>query len=387
MPTPTPTPDPYRQFLIDNPDASEGFDENDFRLAESHLERNGFPDPELYEAFNAKIKLENYLELDPSNPQHRRIIDMNWSDVSDRLYHGGQAQCTIGQSALAERIPDEKDREDVYKGLWYPLGIWYYKPSTEWPEKPRDGRAEYDDGQRNVTWTEENLQDIPLFAPKVMDAYNKYVQIPDNLLEDLMLYEQGALEWEGSSLQVFWEEAREDWSKRAFFFPYNIFESEFPASIDANSKYSDITREDREVDLSRFIHSLVTVMYSGDNADIGGILSKSVGCVFFDQRAPYDHGAEGHPTHGEAAVPIPIKILDEIRNNPERYGTPIIGPAQSIGWVPNLEAASKDGDDIPFVYFVKSDEINYLHIDEDYDIDKEIQKYPDHIKITVRRIE
>ena len=64
---PTPTPEPelnkYQIFLLNNPEASEGFTEDEYRLAEEHLRRTPevMDDPEFYEAFNAKIKIEEDL--------------------------------------------------------------------------------------------------------------------------------------------------------------------------------------------------------------------------------------------------------------------------------------------------------------------------------------
>jgi hypothetical protein len=273
-PEPTPTQEPtttlnqYESFLLNNPAASEGFTPDEYEFALEHLERTPevMDEPELYEAFNAKIKIEEDLLQDlglypPSETDWNEIILANWSDVYNRLYKDGEAQGAIAQSDLSERISNEKDREIYYMGLWVPDGLQNFNPSTDW-SWPNPNRLPYGTliGRDAVV---ENLNNMPVLASNIMQAYNE----PDSELH---------------------------------------------------------------------------------------------------QRAPYHHGVPGHGTHGEPAIPVPDYILSEIRANPDKYRIPIIGPGQSIGFVPNLQATEADG--IPYLEFRMPNGFTLIEFDEKYDL-------------------
>jgi len=78
----------YRQFLIDNPEASEGFTQAEYDLAEELLERAPavMNDPEFYEGLNASIKgltLDSSIELDWNN-----VIMPLWGYLRGKGHYG-----------------------------------------------------------------------------------------------------------------------------------------------------------------------------------------------------------------------------------------------------------------------------------------------------------
>lgn len=353
--TTTTTPTQYELFLSTNPDVSEGFTQDEYQFALEHLERTPevMNEPELYEAFNAKIKIEEDLLKDlglypASEMDWNEIILANWSDVYNRLYKGGEAQGAIAESGLAKRLPNEKDREIYYMGLWVPQGLHYYNPSTDWgmwlntyEGKPHEliqdelERLPYGTltGRDAVV---ENLNNMPVLASNTMQAYND----PDLFLHD-------------------WSLHRLD---------YTIPEESFPNSKLFNDKYVQLYKQygDKEIDLARFIHAISRILYREDQIGVDEVLCKSLGLVMFEQRAPYHHGVPGHGTHGEPAIPVPEYILSEIRANPDKYGIPVIGPGQSIGFVPNLESVESDG--IPYLEFRMPNGVTLMKLDDKYDL-------------------
>ena len=325
-------------------------------------------DPEFYEAFNAKIKIEEDLlknlgmyspigyDWFPTEEDWTEIIVANWNDVYHRLYERGESYGAIAKTDLEKRIPDEKDRELYYMGLWVPPLILHYSPSTDWGQglvgKVRDPNEEFprpeDDSQmyQRIPYESppygrervvENIRNLPKLAALILQAHE------DN---ELLLHHRSR----------YYRETIPDWA--------------FPYSSDTHKKFIDcLYMEDEELEMIIFIHGLSMCLYAEDRMELEQILYKSLGLVAHIQRAPYNQGElnkRNVTVHGEPALVIPWDMLEEIRADPVKYGTPIIGPGQSIGWVANLESAEKDG--IPFLRFQMPNGIILIVLDDEYEL-------------------
>lgn len=373
----------YEAFLSNNPEASESFTEDQYKLALELLEREPevMNDPEFHEGFNATIKAEDNLldrlKIDnPSEADWQEIITPIWSDIYDRIYKGennkfhrtieidGKEYSVISKTALSQRLPHEEDREFYYMGLAVPRHFESYSPSPDWGEWLSMSRAQakhhrerlkkvpYQDwdtipyGRASVV---ENLNNMPKLASLTMQAY---------ISQGLYLHQRA---------RQLWEVIKDD---------------EFPASLTAYKKYVDLYKErgDEEIELALFVHGLVNTLYHGDKVNVDAILLKSLGVHVVDQRAPTNHGmidpvAGLLQSHGEPALFIPKYILDEIKANSKKYGTPLIGPGQTIGWISNYEVTDKLGDNIPFVEFKMPNKITIIKLDNKYDLTKRIELY------------
>ncbi len=362
---PGPTISEYRQFLIDNPEASEGFSEAQFSLAEKLLSRASevMKDPEFYEGLNASVKgltLDSSIQLD-SDKDLDDIVMPLWNYVYNGIHKGedtgsighrtvtidGKEYSSLSKTALSERLPHEKDREIYYMELFNLDGLKYATPSTEWG-----------DWLTSTSYDREKLQKLPYYDA---EKYGKEA-ITENLANMTKLAEN--MVQVNSNPDLFLH------TYASSGFEHTIPAKAFPNTKLANAKYVQLYRErgDKELELAMFVHGISRIIYGEDKIAIDRILSGSLGIPMFEQRAPYNNGIPGHGTHGEPLFFIPKYILDKIEANPDKYGTPMVFRGQTIGFVPNYEVTGKEQDNIPYVKFSTLQKATYLQLNEKYNM-------------------
>ncbi len=369
----------YRQFLLDNPETSEGFTENQFKVAEELLAKapEVMNDKEFYEGFNGTIKgltLDSSITLD-SDKDLDDIVMPLWDYVYNGIHKGegigsvahrtitidGKEYSSLSKTALSQRLPNEKDRELTYIGLSEldGLQVGNATPSPDWGDwlTTPDGRPvdllQGENALKKLPYYNivpagkasiiENLENMSALAENIMEVYNN---------PDLFLHQQ------------------------AISMPESIPTKSFPNSESARNTYAELFKSDSELDLAMFIHGLTINLYNEDRIHVDRILGRALGIVFFEQRAPYLHGElhEGKIfTHGEPLYVIPSSILDVIEANPDEYGTPMVFRGQTIGWVPNYEVTGKTQDNIPFVDFIMPRGTTVLQLDNQYDLSRYIR--------------
>jgi hypothetical protein len=351
-----PSKDPAIKFLEENPLLSyKFFSQQEFEWGKFYVEYHGKEFlksyPELHETLNSKIRQEGFIfremGMDINDEEVQNFIGENW-DYHYNLWKDEKSLFSLSSDKMREDFPKREDREVIYRGMWLPRIMTYFDIMYKGDQDLAQPKPQLDVLEKNA----EVIFNGRVYK-RIMNAYED----PDYI--DLEFATPSTIRYYNSKEEeIGIKPIRSDqyWAWDRYKLTWLQFAINPKAGFSNTGKmfgevYDPFLQEKggRFVDIERFIYglSLRDAYYEQYDSNIAPIYAKSIGGAVFEQLARYPQGAVFNGVHQTVAMPVPRYIVKEVKSNPSKYGTPIIGPGQTISLYCAEEPLIKDN--VPWV--------------------------------------
>lgn len=306
-------------FLVENEEISEGFNTQNFTSAMKHLDYTPYviENPELFETFGDKVKQEDLILYDKlqQNPQDENIwLEIripNW-DYHYNLWKDGKSLLPLDKSSMQALFPNKEDREMIYRGMWM----------------------------------DEILTEVDVLTGKFYSPSLDVLKNNISVITDGTLYNEAMNAYNNPSSEAH-QEAR--WWYDGQFKKRLASFGDWYETTEYFKKYDEELAKDSRLDKLRFLYGYAIYLELESHKSsprAAQIYAKAFGDYMPLVSASYPVGNVNEGKHHvEAMFSVPVSIIDEFSSNPNYYGTPIIGPGQTIGFYCTEESMMTDGSD------------------------------------------